>query len=251
MSAGLPSAPVECIRCTGFIARTAASAPPVCDDCAPRPAPVLDRDEFTAANRDPTADHENPVDVLDVADAERAAMLRAYLDAAADLFAPDGPLLMPLDAEGKAPIIRSEAAALMTAARRFCTLPRRRLLPSARTARAGSPCTLGSRRTGPRMQSSWTTMTWTPSPRRIRATLRSSSGPALGAASTNHIATRVMLRTGGMTRAKSVRGTGTLSHRGQSIQRVASTIPSTSERSHLFAPRISRRVCVPRHRVEE
>jgi len=50
-------------------------------------------------------DHENPIDVADVTDDERAAMLREYLEAFVAGF-DHVPRLIPLDQEGKAPIIR-------------------------------------------------------------------------------------------------------------------------------------------------
>jgi len=50
-------------------------------------------------------DHENPIDVCDITDAERAAMLREYLEAYVNEFGRVS-RLMPLDKAGKAPIIQ-------------------------------------------------------------------------------------------------------------------------------------------------
>ena len=50
-------------------------------------------------------DHENPVDVADVTDVKRAAMLREHLEAYVDEFG-TVPRLVPLDEAGKAPITR-------------------------------------------------------------------------------------------------------------------------------------------------
>ncbi|QLH82480.1 bifunctional DNA primase/polymerase [Halosimplex pelagicum] len=56
---------------------------------------------------DTSGDHENPIDVSDVTDEERAGMLREYLEAYVDEFG-QVPRLMPLDEEGKGPIIQGK-----------------------------------------------------------------------------------------------------------------------------------------------
>lgn len=56
---------------------------------------------------DDRCDHQNPIDVSDVTDEERARMLLSYLDVLYAEFALT-PKLMPLDNEGKGPIIQQD-----------------------------------------------------------------------------------------------------------------------------------------------
>ena len=58
-----------------------------------------------ASPNDDRRNHENPIDVDDVSDEKRARMLLEYLDAFRAEFGRT-PKLMPLDSEGKGPIIQ-------------------------------------------------------------------------------------------------------------------------------------------------
>ncbi|MFC6973629.1 bifunctional DNA primase/polymerase [Halomicroarcula sp. GCM10025709] len=99
----------ECFRCgaTEDLDRFGGSF--ICQGCAP--------DSDSNPDECPH-DHENPVDVCDVSDDERADMLREYLEAFVDEFG-EVPRLMPLDEEGKAPIIQGRASLDSPAGREF------------------------------------------------------------------------------------------------------------------------------------
>ena len=98
----------ECFRCgaTDDLERFGSAF--ICPDCIPDGSGG-DETEVSENNRfDTSGEHENPIDVSDVTDAERAEMLREYLKRFADEFG-QVPRLMPLDDEGKAPIIQGRA----------------------------------------------------------------------------------------------------------------------------------------------
>jgi hypothetical protein len=93
----------ECLRCGTTEELDCFGNTYICADCTPI------GNDFTKSERfDTTGEHENPVDVSDVTDAERAGMLSEYLERFVDEFG-NVPRLMPLDDEGKAPIIEGRA----------------------------------------------------------------------------------------------------------------------------------------------
>ena len=98
-----PAKVAECIGADPPEAPKASTGEPVDRVRGSRERPANDRDDGRAW--DTSGDHENPVDVEDVTDEERAAMLREYLEHFVDAFG-QVPRLMPLDDEGKAPIIQ-------------------------------------------------------------------------------------------------------------------------------------------------
>jgi len=106
-----PEATVPAIA--GALGESPAAVAEVLDEDINTTSGAADVDETPTSEADETrfettGDHENPVDVADVTDAERAQMLREYLEAFVDAFG-DVPRLMPLDEEGKAPIIQGRA----------------------------------------------------------------------------------------------------------------------------------------------
>ena len=93
----------ECFRC-GSPAVERFGGGHLCADCIPD---ASEETETADTRFDTSGDHQNPIDVADVTDEERAGMLREYLEAFVDAFG-QVPRLMPLDEEGKGPIIQGE-----------------------------------------------------------------------------------------------------------------------------------------------
>lgn len=85
----------ECFRCGTTEEFERFGNAYICADCTPGGNDTTGGDRF-----DTTGEHENPIDVSDVANAERADMLSEYLERFVDEFG-SVPRLMTLDDEGK------------------------------------------------------------------------------------------------------------------------------------------------------
>lgn len=94
----------ECFRCGSTVDLERFGNAFICPACIPDGNTV----GSDTADSNASPDHENPIDVLDVSEEERAEMLREYLSRFVDEFG-QVPRLMPLDDDGKAPIIQGRA----------------------------------------------------------------------------------------------------------------------------------------------